>query len=80
MDEATAWKVIQTAFRCGRELQELLASLKGELGTDEYKPFAIGVATAVDTINVQLIDRALKAHPHLRDKIESDLTRSGRIS
>lgn len=80
MDEDTAWKAIQTAFRCGAELQSLLPLLKERCSADEYKQFAIGIATAVDTVNVQLIDRALKAQPGLRDKIESDLARTGHIS
>jgi hypothetical protein len=80
MDKATAWKVIQTGFRCGAELQDLLHILKGQCSTQDFKEFAVAIATAVDTINVQLIDRALKAYPELREKIESDLARNGRIS
>jgi hypothetical protein len=80
MDEATAWKFIQTAFSCGRELQTLLQLLKERCTAEEYKQFRIGIATALDTINVQLIDRALKAHPELRAKIETDLARTGRIT
>jgi hypothetical protein len=80
MEQGTAWRMIQTAFKCGRELQGLLQILKKELSVDEYKLFAVGIATAVDTINVQLIDRALKVHPELRAKIEADLANSGRIT
>lgn len=81
MARDAAWRMIEAAFRCGRELQELLQFLKAKLGTNEYKPCAIGIATAVDTINdVQLIDRALKVHPEIEDKIEADLVKTGRIS
>jgi len=80
MDKTTAWNVVQTAFRCGSELQGLLRLLKGRCDPDEYKQIAIGIATAIDTINVQLIDRALKAHPELKATIESDLANTGRVA
>ncbi len=80
MDKDMAWAAIQTAFRCGAELQSLLAELKQRCSADDYKKFAAGVAAAIDTVNVQLIDRALKAHPDLEDRIESDLKKAGRIT
>jgi hypothetical protein len=79
MQQDTAWKVIQVAFRCGGELQELLRLLKESCTADEYRNLASGIATAVDSINVQLTDRVLKLHPELRDKIDSDLAKFGRI-
>jgi hypothetical protein len=80
MDKDMAWAAIQTAFRCGAELQNLLAELKQKCSAEDYKKFAAGIATSIDTVNVQLIDRALKAHPDLEDRIESDLKKTGRIS
>jgi hypothetical protein len=80
MDKTTAWKAIKAAFRCGAELQALLPVLKNNCTASEYKKFAVGIAHAIDTINVQLLERALTAHPELKDKIESDLAKSGRIN
>jgi hypothetical protein len=80
MDKDTAWRVIQVGFKCGRDLQELLQLLKARSDASEYKQFATGIATVVDTINVQLIDRALKNHPELKKKIESDLAKAGRVA
>ena len=80
MEQKAAWKVIQTAFRCGRELQALLRFLKENCSTDEYQQYALAIATAVDAINVQLIDRSLKSRPELRQKIESDLAKFGQIT
>jgi len=80
MNEAAAWQAIQTAFRCGRELQALLRSLKQTCTVDEYKQFAVGIAAAMDTVNVQVLDRAMKAHPQLRARIESELALVGRVS
>jgi hypothetical protein len=79
MNKSTAWQAIQTTFRCSAELQKLLQLLKQELSADEYRPLARGIATAIDTINVQVMEPALKAHPDLEHKIESDLAKFGRI-
>ena len=80
MDKATAWNAIKVAFRCGAELQALLPVLKDNCTASEYKDFAIGIVRALDTVNVELIDRALTAHPELRNKIEVDLAKLGRIT
>jgi hypothetical protein len=80
MEQETAWKVIRAAYCCSADLQVLLKFLKDHCPADEYKPFAIGIATAIDTINVQLTDRALAARPELAKKIESDLTKFGRLT
>jgi len=80
MQQGTAWRVIQTAFQCGRELQVLLRFLKENGSADEYQHYASGIAAAVDAINVQLTDGALKLHPELRQKIESDLAKFGHLT
>ena len=80
MDKETAWQVIRAAYRCSADLQVLLKFLKERCTADEYKPFAIGIATAIDTVNVQLVDRALKARPELGDKIEADLGKFGQLT
>ena len=79
MDKELAWTMIKTAFGCGAELQSLLKLLKQKCSAEDYKKFASGIATSIDTINVQLIDRALKAHPELKDRIEGSLAKTGRI-
>lgn len=79
MTKDTAWQAIQASFRCSAELQKLMHLLKEQLTADEYKPLAFGIANAIDTINVQVMEPALKAHPDLEHKIESDLAKFGRI-
>ena len=74
------WQVIQAAFRCGRELQALLRTLKEKCPADEYRQYATGIAAAIDVLNVQLVDRALSANPELREKIESDLANVGNVT
>jgi hypothetical protein len=73
MDKELAWAAITAAFSCGAELQNLLQRLKQGCDAETYKQFAVGIATAIDTINVEVIDRALKKHPDLERRIEADL-------
>jgi hypothetical protein len=80
MDSEHAWRVVQVAFKASAELQELLHFLKQHCTAEDYKGYSRGVAASIDAINVQLLDRALTAHPKLRTKIESDLARFGCIT
>lgn len=79
MNAETGWEAVRTAFRCGRELQGLLAFLKANSTPNEYKTFSVGIARAIDTINVELIDRTLDLHPQLKGRIEAELARNGSI-
>jgi hypothetical protein len=78
MNTDTARHVIRTAFQTARELQDLLRLLKERCSAEEYKAFAIGIAAAIDGINVGLTNKVLSSHPELAKEIEANLTRSGR--
>ena len=80
MNSEHAWRVVQVAFKASAELQELLRFLKQHCTPEGYKGYSLGIAASIDAINVQLLDRALTAHPNLRTKIESGLARFGRIT
>lgn len=79
MKAETGWEAVRAAFRCGRELQGLLALLKADCTPQEYKAFSASIARAIDTINVELIDRTLDLHPQLKGRIEAELTRNGSV-
>jgi hypothetical protein len=78
MDIDTARHVIRTAFHTAGELQDLLRLLKERCSAEEYKTYAIGIATAIDGINVGLTNKILSSHPEFANEIEANLTRSGR--
>lgn len=78
MDDKLARHLVRTAFRASRDLQETLSLLKRQLTDDEYKPYAVAVAAAVDAINLALIERPLTGRPDLRAEIEESLGRHGR--
>ena len=79
MNQESAWRIIQTAFRCSAELQDLLRFLKKNVDAKDYDSFRLAIAAAIDGINVQLIDKAISTRPELADKIEAELKASGRI-
>ena len=80
MSQDPAWRVIQTAFRTAAELQNLLAFLKEHCSPQDYRSYSSEIATAIDSINVQLTGRVLSVHPELEKRIETELANSGRIA
>ena len=79
MDKNLAWDLIRVSFRVARELQGLLPRLKDQRHAEEYEGHARAIAGAIHGVNIALIDRALAAHPELRDRIEAELAEFGRI-
>lgn len=79
MDIDLARHMIRAAFRNARDLGDLLQLLKEQLGPEEYKDIALGIAEAIDTIGVALTNKALLAHPELNIEIEVDLKKYGRF-
>ncbi|MDI3471088.1 MAG: hypothetical protein OJF62_003151 [Pseudolabrys sp.] len=73
------WRVVQTSFRCGRELQALLEHLKVHCTEQDYRHLSRGIAIAIDTLNTELTDRAIAMHPEYADRIESELRAHGHI-
>ena len=79
MDSGLGWDLIRLSFRVAGELQELLPRLKEQCSAEEYKGHARAIAGAIHGVNTALIDRALAAHPELKDRIEAELAEFGRI-
>lgn len=78
MERDLARHLIRTAFGTARELRILLTMLKQHLGEQEYKSYALGIAGAIDAINVALIDPTLTTYPELKDEIEASLEKYDR--
>jgi hypothetical protein len=79
MDTKLAWHLIGVSFRVAGELQELLPRPKEQCSAEEYKDHARAIAGAIHGVNTAIIDRALAAHPELKDRIEAELAEFGRI-
>jgi hypothetical protein len=79
MERDLARHVIRTAFRTARELSGLLAMLKQYLDEEEYKAYARRIATAIYTIDVELIDPLYASQPGLKDEVEASLDKYERF-
>ena len=79
MDIETARDVVRAAFRSSSELQRLLGPLKERCSPDEYRDYARGIAAAIDSIGVNLINKAIAAYPELSSEIETSIANRGRF-
>ena len=79
MERDLARHVIRAAFRTARELGALLAPLKQHLDEEEYKAYARRIATAIHTIDVELVDPLYASQPGLKDEVEASLERYDRF-
>jgi ribonuclease PH len=75
MDINLARHVIRSAFRSARELEDLMQMLKINISVEEYKDYALGIAAAIDGINVALLDKVLASHPELKDELKASMAK-----
>ena len=79
MAQDPAWRIIQTAFRCSAELQELLRFIKEQGSAEDYERYRLSIAAVIDSINVQLTGTVLAVHPELEKRIENELKQFERL-
>jgi hypothetical protein len=78
VDIDVARHVIRIAFRASGELQSLFSLLKAHCNPDEYESFAKAIATAIASINLEVMDRAIATHPDLESEIEASIAKHER--
>jgi hypothetical protein len=78
MDKTAAREVVRAVFRSGSELEKLLGVLKRRCSAQEYKVYTRQVATAIDGIQVALLNKVLAQFPELEAEIEANIKRTGR--
>jgi hypothetical protein len=78
MDIDVARYVIRACFRSGRELDDVRGFLKDHCSTSEYETYGKAIATAIATIQLEIANRIISAHPALEGEIESMIARYGR--
>lgn len=78
MNMELARHVIRAAFRSGRELEVLLGVLQAHCSADEYKTYSRAIATAIDAIHREVMDRVTSSQPGLEDEIEASIAKYGR--
>ena len=78
MDTDLARHTIRIAFQASRDLEDLMHLLKEQLGAEEYKDYALGIATAIAGIGDALTNKALVRYPELKYEIDEKLAKYGR--
>ena len=78
MDIDLARDLVRSSFRISADLQALLPTIKARCSEEEYRDLALGVARAIDSIGVALINKALAAYPELEQEIEATIAKDGR--
>lgn len=78
MNIELARNVIRAAFRSTSELGNLLPALKEQCSPSEYKTYALGIATAIDAIMTNTINRAVQSYPDLAKEIDEQIAKHGR--
>ena len=78
MDKDVAREILRQVFRSEKELSSLLPVLKEGCSEKDYAEFARQVASAIDSINVALLNKVLARFPDLEVEIEQNLRRTGK--
>jgi hypothetical protein len=78
MDIDLAREFARSSFRISAELQELLPDIKRRCSEEEYRELARGIAKAIYSVGVALLNKALAAHPELEQEIEAAIANDGR--
>jgi hypothetical protein len=78
MDINVARYVIRASFRSGRELEAIFDLLRNHCGAEGYRTFAKAVATAVASIQVEVVNQITAGHPELEDEIDAVIAKYGR--
>lgn len=68
---------IRSAFRSGRELQELLLLLKEHAPPEDYQSLRLGIAEALAAIAKGVTDKIIAANPELKSEVDASIKRYG---
>lgn len=79
MKNELARHAARAAFRSSRELGDLLHLLKGELDETEYQGYAKAIATAIASIQLELVNKLTADHPGLQDEIDASIAKYDRM-
>jgi hypothetical protein len=71
--------IARAALRSSHEIGDLLPFLKEHLAEDAYARYAEGIATAVASIQLEVMDRIFSDVPQLKQEFENQVNRYGRV-
>ena len=70
--------VLRAVFRSATELQDLLPVLKAHCDADEYRVYAVAIASVIAESGQQIINRVMAEHPELEAEVDSAVSKDGR--
>jgi hypothetical protein len=74
-----ALHMVRAALRSSRELSDLLPFLKDNASKQEFDRYAKAIATAIASIQLEVVNKLTDDCPGLEEKIDSDVTKFGRL-
>ena len=79
MEIGVARPVIRAVFRSEHELGNLLELLENHCNEAEYKIYAKAIASAIASINLEVMNRIIDAHPGLEAEIDASIKKYDRF-
>jgi hypothetical protein len=80
MNIEIAREIVRASFRSTRELGNLILDLKRSLSAEEHQIYAKAIATAIATIQLEVLNKATAQFPELEKEIEEKIEATGRYS
>lgn len=80
MNIEIARTIARAAFRSSRELGALIPILKNSLNDEEFRIHSKAIATAIASIQLEIVNKLIADHPNLEAEIESAIKRDGHYS
>lgn len=79
MDKRIARYIVAVSFRSMAPLQQMLPLLKEHCTQEEYQVYSRAIATVIAEIGLELNNKVFASHPELKQEIEKDMEKYGRI-
>jgi len=79
MDKRIARHIVAISFKAVEPLQQMLPFLKEHCAEDEYKAYSLAVANVLAEVTLELNNKVFAAHPELKNEIDEDIKKYGRI-
>ena len=79
MEKALAKYVAAVAIRSSTQLTSLVPLLKGQCDPEEYKTYAIALASAAGHLNTELVNLVFSKYPEIKNEVEDEIKKYGLV-
>jgi hypothetical protein len=77
MQKQIAKHIVTSALRAASQLNQILPFAQTYCDSSEYQKLLASTATAIDCINLHIVDDILAAHPDLKQEIDDSIANHG---